>query len=55
MILNAYLEGVIALALGVGLVVLSHLMNIAELSTPGTMLMGAGAGYMLRELGGSTK
>ena len=51
MVLNAYLEGVIALALGVGLVVLSHVYSMAELGTTGTMLMGAGAGYVLRELG----
>lgn len=54
MILNAFLEGIIAVLLGVGLVVLSKFYALPELDTEGTLLIGAGVGYILRELGPAT-
>ena len=54
MILNAYLEGVIALLLGAAFVVVAKVYSLPEFSTTGTMMMGAGAGYILRELGPET-
>lgn len=51
MILNAFLEGVIAIVMGVGLCVGAHYLATPELDTFGKMLLGAGAGYVLRELG----
>ena len=54
MVLNPFLEGLIAVAAGAGLVLLSKYFALPEFGTEGTLLIGAGVGYILRELGPAT-
>lgn len=54
MILNPFLEGLIAVVLGATLVVVAKVAGVPELTGSGLMIVGAGGGYILRELGPAT-